>query len=692
MKKIILRTTVIVAVLALLGSFFTGIGLLYAKKNIDYHSDEELFKKAKEDQTVYYYAYNKNGDLEEVYKSSKNSMREWTDLEDVGENLKQGFLAMEDRKFYEHRGVNYKRTFAAIINHIFKLRNSFGASTITQQVVKNISGDNEASVGRKIKEMLRAFNLERNHSKDDIFELYLNIIPMSGNIYGVGAASEIYFNKAPSELSLAEAATLVGITNAPTKYNPYTYPEECTEKRNRVLYAMLDVQVISEAEYNNAIKEPLNLCYNKGNFGISSWFVETANEDIFNDISNKYGLSRAAARLMLNGARVILTMNTNIQKVLQEYFGDTSNLSEKFKDGLNYSMVISDPYSGDLLGIIGNGGEKKGNLLFNYATSPVTPGSVLKPLALYAPLIEDGTISWSTMLDDSPVSYDGTDDENTGYPKNTPDVYEGMIDINDALKKSKNTVAVRLYNILGVERIFKHLRYDYGFNTLVEKEVSVSGGTISDMNISPLALGQLSYGVSLRKLTEAYNAFPNQGILCEGRTYSAVYNKDGSAIIIKEVKKQRIYSEETAQIMNQLLSGVVADGTARQIMLKESVDTAGKTGTSGNDRDRLFVGYTPYYTAGIWCGYGKANTQVGHNSPSHIKIWDEVMKKVHEELVFTDYSETLRYFNTDKLIIAPYCSKSGLIPSEWCELDDEANLKLGYFDYKNAPKSECDYH
>lgn len=692
MKKFILRLTVIITILALLSGLFIGLGLLYAKKNIDYQSDEELFKKAKEDQTVYYYAYDKNGKLEEVYKSSKNSMREWTDFDDVGDNLKKGFLAMEDRKFYEHNGVNYKRTIAAIINHLFKMRNSFGASTITQQVVKNISGDNEVSIGRKIKEMLRAFNLERNHSKDDIFELYLNIIPMSGNIYGVGAASEIYFNKEPRELSIAEAATIVGITNAPTKYNPYTNPEECIKKRNRVLYAMLDVKAISESEYNSAISAPLELSQNKGNFGISSWFVETANEDILNDISSKYELSRAAARLMLNGARVILTMNTNIQRIMEDYFADTSNLSEKFSDGLNYSMVISDPYSGDLLGIIGNGGKKKGNLLFNYATTPVTPGSVLKPIALYAPLIQDGTISWSTMLDDSPVSYEGSGEEKIGYPKNTPDVYEGSIDICDALKKSKNTVAVRLYNMLGADRIFKHLKDNYDFDTLVESEVTSNGGTISDMNASPLALGQLSYGVSLRKLTESYNAFPNQGILCKSRSYSAVYDREGSAVIVKEPEKERIYSVETAQIMNQLLTEVVADGTARQITLKESVDTAGKTGTSGNDRDRLFIGYTPYYTAGIWCGFGKANMQVGYNTPSHLKIWDEIMKKVHEEMIFCDYSESIRSFDTSKLIIAPYCSKSGMLPSEWCEIDDEAYLKFGYFDYKNLPEKECDYH
>ena len=692
MKKIILRITVIITVFALLISLFIGIAALYVRKNINYQSDEELFKKAKEEQTVYYYAYNGFGELEEVYKSSKNSMREWTDFRDIGDNLKKGFLSMEDRKFYEHNGVNYKRTFLAIINHIFKLRKSFGASTITQQVIKNISGDNEASIGRKVKEIFRAFNLERNHSKDDIFELYLNIIPMAGNIYGVGAASEIYFNKDPANLSLAEAATLVGITNAPTKYNPYANPEQCTEKRNRVLYAMLDTGAISETEYNSAISEPLKLNYGRGNFGISSWFVETANEDVLNDISNKYELSRAAARLMLNGSHVILTMNTNIQKIMEDYFSNSENLSDKFNEGLNYSMVISDPYTGDLLGIIGNGGEKNGNLLFNYATTPVTPGSVIKPIALYAPLLEDGTISWATMVDDAPVSYINTNEEEIPYPKNTPDIYEGMIDISEALKKSKNTVAVRLYNILGAERIFRHLKDDYDFNTLVERESMTNGGIISDLNTAPLALGQLSYGVSLRKLTEAYTVFPNEGILCNGRTYTTVYDKEGKVLIDKEVKKNRIYSIETAQIMNQLLSGVVADGTARQVTLKESVDTAGKTGTSGNDRDRLFIGYTPYYTAGIWCGYGKSGKEVGHNSPSHLKIWDEVMKKVHQELVFTDYSEATRSFDTSNLIIAPYCSKSGEVPTEWCNLDDEANVKMGYFDYKKTPQKQCEYH
>ena len=692
MKKVIKTVTIVVLAISFLLIASFGALIVYARNNIDYDFDEELFNNAKDDKTVYYYAYDSDKKLIEVFKSTESSKSEWTRFADIGENIKHGFIAMEDRDYYKHSGVNVRRTLAAAINHIFKIGDSFGASTITQQVIKNVSGNNETSISRKIKEILRAINIERNHSKDDIFELYLNIVPMSGNIHGVGAASEIYFGKEPQDLSLAEAATIVGITNAPAKYNPYTKREACIEKRNKVLYAMLDVGFIDREEYESAIKTPLILSEGTGNFGISSWFVETACDDILKDISSKYGVSRAAARLMMSGCRVILTMNPEVQRILDEYFRNTDNLSEKVKDGLNYSMVISDPNSGDLLGIIGNAGKKDGERLFNYATSPVTPGSVLKPIALYAPLIDQGKICWSTMIDDSPVEYHGSDENLIPYPKNSPDVYEGAIDVNNALQKSKNTVAVRLFGELGADNIFSHLMNTYGFDTLVEGVKGANGEIVSDKAVAPLALGQLSYGVSLRKLTEAYNVFPSYGILYSGRSYISVYDRNGESIVTKETSKTRIYSEETTQVMNQLLSNVVLDGTAKQIRLKELIDVAGKTGTSGSDKDRLFIGYTPYYTAGIWCGFGRSDRQVGFNSPNHLQIWDEVMTLIHDKLVFSGYDESLDSFKTNKTIVAPYCSKSGMRPCEDCELDEECEIRFGYFTADCLPDKKCDYH
>ena len=692
MKRILIRIALIITVISILTAAFSGAAVAYANKNIDYDLDKELFEKAKEDKTVYYYAYDRDGELTEVYKSARESVREWVSFEETGRYLKLGFIAMEDRDFYEHQGVNIKRTIMAALNHVFRLRSSFGASTITQQVIKNISGDNDVNVTRKLKEIFRALNLERRYSKDDIFEMYLNVVPMTGNIYGVSAASEIYFGKEANDLTLAEAATIVGITNAPAKYNPYTKPDACREKRNRVLYAMYDVGYITEEEYTSAVESPLTLSEGSGNYGVSSWFVETANEDIIRDLCIEYSLSRSGAGLILNGAHVILTMSPEVQDILEGYFSDTSNLSEKFKDGLNYSMVVSDPYSGDLLGIVGNGGQKRGERIFNYATSTVTPGSVLKPIALYAPLINDGKINWSTMLEDAPVEYIGDGESAVPYPKNTPDVYDGYIDINEALKRSKNTVAIRLYDMLGADRIFNSLMNDYGFDTLVKSGIGVGGEKVSDMSSSPLALGQLSYGVSLRKLTEAYNVFPNEGVFSSSRSYIRVYDRNGNAIAEKTTTQKRVMSDETAQVMNQLLSNVVLDGTARQIRLKELVDVAGKTGTSGNDRDRLFIGYTPYFTAGIWCGYQNGDKAVGQNTPSHLHIWDEVMTLIHDKLVFDSFDEELEAFSTDKLIIMPYCSRSGLAVSEECELDDYSSVRLGYFKAQDFPKDECDYH
>lgn len=691
MKKVMLVTSAVLTAASIFISLVVGLTLVNVKKSIDFSLDEELFAKAKEDNTVYYYAYNSYGELDEIYKSSKSNIREWTRFEDVGENVKRGFLAMEDRLFYSHNGVNYRRTALAAINHIFKIKDSFGASTITQQVIKNVSGDNETSILRKLKEILRAYNLEKKHSKDDIFELYLNIIPMSGNIYGIGAAADIYFGKEPHELSLSEAATIVGITNAPTKYNPYKNPEACIEKRNKVLYAMADCGYISDEDYASAKNSPMILNAGQGNYGISSWFIETANEEIIRDIEEKYSITYAAAKLMLNGSRVILTVNPDIQSILEDYFYDESNLSEKIGQGLNYSMVVSDPKTGDLLGVVGNGGKKNGNLLLNYAITPVRLGSALKPIALYAPLINEGRITWSTMIEDAPYEYIGEGESAIPYPKNTPDVYEGTIDVSDALKKSKNTVAVRLLDLVGKENAFNHLKKTYGFDTMVES-VSTDKGTISDIGSSPLALGQLSYGVSLRKLTEAYNVFSNYGELCSGRSYTKVYDRSGNELLSKEIRSERVYSEETAQIMNQLLSNVVLDGTARQIRLKELIDVAGKTGTSGSDRDRLFVGYTPYFTAGIWCGYGGDDKAVGTNNPNHLQIWDAVMQRIHDKLVFCGYDEDTSSFRTDKLVIMPYCSKSGQTPTEWCELDDEAVIKFGYFSKEKINENECEYH
>ncbi len=687
MKKTVIKIGAVLLILTVIfGIVVMGL-VAFAEKNIDYELDEMLFEGAKCDTAATYYAYDKDGELTEVYKSlNGTSKREWVHLDEVGHYLKNGFLAVEDREFYSHKGINVRRTLGAVLNYIFKFRDSFGASTVTQQVIKNISGDNQSTVMRKINEIFRAIRLERNHSKDEILELYLNIVPMSDNMYGVAIAAERYFGKESFELSIAEAATIIGITNAPTRYNPYLHPDACQEKRNAVLKAMYDCSVISESEYESARGEELKLIKYVPS-DESLWFIDTAKKDIIVDIMQKYGITESAAAIMLHGSRIVLTMNPVIQGILDEFFKNKSNLSEKINDGLNYSMVITEPSTGNLLGVIGNVYNKGERMLYNYATAPITPGSVIKPLSIYAPLVESGDINMASMLEDAPVRYVG----DVPYPRNTPDVYEGMIDVKDALKKSKNTIAVRLYERLGADRIYKILKDDYGWKGLVESEVTSDGRVISDLAEAPLALGQLSRGVSLRTLTESYNVFPSGGILRKGKSYYSVLDKNGETIVSAESSEKRVMKSDTAKIMNQMLSCVVEDGTARQIKLKESVDTAGKTGTSGGDRDRLFIGYTPYYTAGIWTGYSDGK-EVGRNTPNHIEIWDGVMEKIHEQTVFKNNYDDILGFDTSGLTVQHFCKMSGMIPGDNCELDDENVIDFGYFTSDNIPNEICRYH
>ena len=692
MKRVLICIGIIILVIFLLSiALFCGL-LIYVGKSVDYDMDEALFRKATDEETVYYYAYDKKGNLEEVWKSFGRDKREWIELSDAGRYILDGFIAVEDRDYYSHSGINIKRTLAAIVNHIFKFRDSFGASTITQQVVKNISGDNELSIKRKINEIFRAIHLERNHSKDEILEMYINIVPMSNNINGVSLAAETYFGKEASELSVAEAATIVGITNAPSKYNPYTNPEKCIEKRNRVLYAMLHNGAIDEECYNAALQSPLGLKSSTVSRGASSWFIETATDDILGDIAKKYNISTAAAKMMLKGARVILTMSPEIQEILEEFFYDTDNLSPKISEGMNYAMVVSDPYTGNLLGIVGAAGRKSGERLFNHATTPVVPGSTIKPLSIYAPLVDNGSIHWSTLVDDSPVRYILQNGVEIPYPKNSPDIYDGNITISEAIKKSKNTVAIRMLSELGIQNAFDILSKSYGFSHLVENEIDDSGRVITDLAEAPLALGQLSKGENLRKLTESYNAFPNGGVLSCGSSYFCVYDKDRNVILKSVSESRQVMKKETADIMNQLLMNVVNDGTARQINLKHSIDTAGKTGTSGGDKDRLFIGYTPYFTAGIWCGFSDGSSIVGSNNPSHLRIWDKIMMEIHEELVFEEFDENVRCFDTSGLILQPYCSISGDLANEECEIDDEMRIEYGYYSRENLPEKSCIIH
>ncbi len=695
------KITAVLLSVALLFSLCFAVLSIYSG-GIDYSIDEALFDAAKGSNVtkIYYDESGKASSISEyepkLYEElcASETRKVWARYDDISDSVKNGFVAMEDREFFSHSGVNLKRTFAATLNYIFHFGSNFGGSTITQQVIKNISGDNERTARRKINEIFRALHIEYSHSKTEILEVYMNIVDMGEGVTGISEAAEVYFGKSAGALDYSEAALLVGIANAPSKYNPYRNPEAAREKRNRVLFSLKECGFIDEEYYNIAISLPLNLKARKENKNeVLSWFSETVCFDAALALSTERGISMSVAKKLVEtgGVHIYSTVSPRVQKTIESYFYDKNNLPRAVSGGLEFSFVVSDGKSGKLLGIVGSGREKAANKLLNYALVPNPPASTLKPLALYAPLIEEGKITWSTVFDDVPLEFKiGESGEALPYPKNSPDVYDGLICTKDALMQSKNTVAIKLYSLLGKEKIYKSLKENFGFDTLVKSEKSEGGKIISDLAPSPLALGQLTHGVSLRKMTEAYNCLANEGNLPKSYSFLAVFDKDMELLIETRSENKTVFSKETARIVTKMLQSVVDSGTAKRITLKEIVDTAGKTGTSGGDRDRWFIGYTPYYTAGIWCGYGKEKMSIGALEVSHVEIWDKIMTQLHSDI--EKNGEPLG-FSVEGLEKCAFCLDSGALVSDSCLLDPRGSrIAYGYFKRGTAPKKNCERH
>ena len=695
-KKVIIGVAAGVLITAIL--VFVGVICVsaYIGRTVSFDEDERLFNAAKSGTMTKFYA---NGgeyggeylpvEISTITMDEKR--KSYYSLAEISEYLTNGIVAIEDREFYEHTGVNFRRTLMAAFNHMFKIGDSFGASTITQQVIKNISGDNEHTAKRKLSEIFRAIRIEESHTKDEILELYLNILPLGENVIGVGMGAIHYFGKEPSELLPEEAAVLIALANAPSLYSPYNNSEKCIAKRNTILRVMAEENVISAEEYERALQTKLEVLPREESRGnVYSWFMETVIAEASRDYSKEYRTSEQAARLILlaSGYSIYTTQNLSVQSELDQYFRNLENFPDEIKSGLDFSMVITDSESADLLGIVGSVGDKNANLITNHATVPHTPASALKPLALYAPLIDSGKISWSTVFDDVPLEFiDGT----RPYPANSPNVYNGLTTIKEAISTSKNTIAMRLYQILGAEQIYDNLKNDFGFD-IIRSEYNSKGDKITDLAPAPLALGQLSRGVSLRQLTEAYTVFPSEGTLNEGRSYTRIVSSSGETIMEKETQSKRIYKAETAAIINQLLMNVTDHGTARSITLGDFVDTAGKTGTSGGNLEKLFVGYTPYLTAGIRVSYNDSKTAVTNLDKTHLEIWDEVMIEIHEGIL-GKYGEDSKSFSVEGLEYLPYCKDSGQLFSESCMLDPRGSrIEYGYFSYDNRPRELCSTH
>lgn len=624
---------------------------------------------------VYYYDANNEAQLWQTLHGSEN--RVWVDLENMGPYLYDTAVALEDKRFEKHHGVDWLRTVSAVVIH----HGSQGGSTLTQQLIKNLTGEKDVTIVRKFNEILYALNLEKSYEKSEILEAYLNTIYLGEGCYGVKTAAEKYFDKDVSELNLTECACLLSITNAPGMYDPLVNPEKNRERVDYCLGQMLSQNKITKEQYEEAMS--YELVFKDGSAKtkaqqeeqekkeIQSYYVDYVIDSVVEGLKEKYNYTTAQAENLIyyGGLKIYSAVDLNIQNIMEDEYYNRKSFAQKEGDAeeiAQSAMVIMD-YQGRVVGVMGGAGTKTNNRSLNRATdSTRSPGSSIKPLSIYAPAIELGLINYSSMILDAQIYVNGALwPQNYGGGKGSG----STVSAQKALARSLNTVPARILTDLTFERSFSYLQKNFHISTLV------STGSDTDKNYSPLAVGGMVNGVKLIDLTAAYATFGNGGMYYAPYCYYKVENSDGEVILKTEAKGERAISEETANIMNQMLQTVVYDsqGTVRGYGVSGQ-PTFAKSGTTSNDYDRWFMAGTPYYVSGTWYGYDIQKRVTGVSGNPAGNIFRSIMKQVHADL------PTGAYPTSSNVLKLAYCAETGLLATDGC-----GSVLYGYYNKNNLP-------
>ncbi len=689
--KIILLTLLTVFLVVAISTGAVAASLFVYMKNIDAELDIEMLAGNLGLTTKIYYTP-KNGEETELLRLHGTENRIWAGIEALPDNLKNAFIAIEDHRFYEHSGIDYKRTLGAVAN--FFGGKSYGGSTITQQLVKNLTGENQVTVKRKLTEIMRALALEKSLSKDEILELYLNNVYLSSGCFGVQTAAEKYFGKNAGELSLSECASIAAIVQNPSRYDPLRKAENNTERRNTVLARMCEHGYITEEECAAASAEPLALAEQSKSAKteeIHSWFADAVIEDVIEELAAKYGISResASAAVYSGGLAIHTTLDADMQNMLDEFYKNAKNFPKNEEGTPESAAVIIDGKTGAIRAIAGGRGEKTANRAFCLATKAErSPGSALKPISVYAPAIEKNLITWASVFDDVPVKFTKNGGGYTLWPKNNPRVYSGLTTVNKAIYNSVNTVAVNVLAKVGVQNSFNFCK-KAGLSGLVASKAGENGQVLSDIAAAPLAMGATSVGVSVRDMAGAYTMFSRMGEFEKPYTFTKVYAADGTLLLSHGDAAERLISEESADIMTRLLKNVVIKGTAKGLSLASRVEVAGKTGTSNSGGDRWFIGYTPEYVCGVWAGYRDGRDIGEYKQNPACTVFDGIMGKLYDSLA----SYTKKFPQSAGVVASSYCVDSGELASGACHADLRGNrIETGYFKRGTEPKAHCATH
>lgn len=693
-KRIRKKTGKQIAVKSILTFFLIGIitvaiisaaFLVYAFTFVDGKMDEDL-NDLKLNFTTTIYSKDTSGNWVEYQRLHGVYNRIWVpydrklaqekdaSYEGIPEDLVNAFVAIEDKRFREHDGIDWKRTISAFLN-LLRGSKSYGGSTITQQLVKNLTNDNSKQVGRKVREIMRARYFEGHYSKDTIVECYLNTIAMGHGIYGVEVAANYYFDKSVKDLTVTECAALAAITKSPSSFAPDTKPEENKKRRITVLNEMRKQKYITDEQYEAAKAEELNVVASKDAINeneVNNYFVDALIVQVTKDIAKKYNYdeSHAANNFYSGGYKIYSTIDPNVQSVVDSVFSNSKSYGITGKDGsqLQGAITVMD-YEGHVKGLAGGIGEKTVNLGtsgFNRAIDAVRqPGSTMKPISAYALAIENGLINYSSIVNDKATTYRGW------TPVNWYRTYRGNVTVQYALEVSMNTIPVQLIDKLTPQASFDFLTKKLGITTLTEE----------DKNLSPLGMGGTNGGITTIESAGAFAVFGNGGYYYKPTLYYSVCDQHGKEILGADPEPEVAIGSDTATIMNHLLQNVVygGSGTGKSAAgFVPNMKIYAKTGTSNNVNDLWFVGGTPYYIASCWCGYD-SQQKISVTSIART-MWGAVMSKINAGREVKEFPES------EYAVRRYYCAETGLLATDACPSNS-----IGWYRETNIPDA-CTTH
>lgn len=663
---------------------------------------------------TYFYGLQTNDEGEEelvvLHRVKTDVQRIPVSIDRVPQHVRDAFVCTEDERFYTHDGVDYKRTFAAFLNmflHFYDTEQ--GGSTITQQLIKNLTGDQDHSPQRKIREIFSAMQLEKTYSKDEILEEYLNYIGFGGPVNGIQLASIRYFGKNVDDLTVPEAAVLAAIPQSPNYYGPGASNVVTNDEgqvildgraNNRirqeyVLYKMYTNGAITYDEYQQYLNTKLIYTDSpeylathpeasaeelEQEQSASSWVVDAMYYEAADFLMKQYNIDQQEAirRINKGGYQIYSCIDDKMQKYVEDKFLDLNNLysadslrrwADLDGDGeseeyLPHIAFIAMNYDGEVLALAGDWGEKKESLITNYAVrDPRQIGSTIKPISTYGLALETDLIHWGSQFRDDPIM---TTKSGEPWPYNYgKTLTHGTYNVYYFLQKSYNTLPAQLCQTLTPEAVYDFCTEKLGMQLDPE-----------DKNLAPLSLGALTYGITLENLVNAYIPYGNEGIYNEAHIITKI--EDGAQNIIYENdgNPREAVSDETAWVMNRLLKNVVENGTGTAAKLNNKV-LCGKTGTTDNWYDETFVGMTRDFVSGITIGYKYNNDALNLPSSISAKVWHNAIG----EYADTQFSDTPKDFEPVKSVIeAPMCTVSGNIAGQYCPKGI-----TGYWKSTNAP-------